>query len=75
MNLSEKVSANGGKESMNNTSANINWIYGMRCDNQLKSFCYHNDQKGRGTSEKLIYVASKVIVIFLFKLNEQKHYT
>jgi WD domain, G-beta repeat len=26
--------------------------------------------KGRGTSEKLIYVASKVVVIYLYKLNE-----
>lgn len=68
--MRHKISANRGNESVGSISASINWIYGMRCDSQIKSFCYHNDMKGRGTSEKLIYVASKVIVIFLFKLNE-----
>ena len=30
--------------------------------------------KGRGTSEKLVYASGKIVVIFLHKLKEQKHY-
>jgi hypothetical protein len=33
LNLRNKISANRGNESVSNITANINWIYGMRCDN------------------------------------------
>ena len=55
-------------------SPQISWMYGMRCGELVRSFCHHNDMKGRGTSEKLIYASGKVIVVFFHKLNEQKHY-
>ena len=74
-NLREKISANTSSELVNNVNSSINWIYGMRCADMIKSFCYHNDLKGRGTSEKIIYACSRVVVVYLHKLNEQKHYT
>ena len=50
------------------------WIYGIRTFDILKCFAYHNDSKNRGTSEKILYIVSKVVVILLHKLEEQIHY-
>lgn len=73
--LRMSVSANIREDSILNINGKINWVYGMRCSDMVKSFCYHNDKKGKGTSEKLIYACSRLVVIFLHKLNEQRHYT
>jgi len=58
-----------------------NWVFGINCTEVVKSFCYHNEyaifyisKSKKGTSEKLLYICAKIIVILYEKLNEQQHY-
>lgn len=73
--LRSRVSPNIREEMVSSINGRINWVYGIRCSDMISSFCYHNDKRGKGTSEKLIYACSRLVVIFLHKLNEQRHYT
>lgn len=73
--MHEKLSGNSTNSPPSNINASVKWVYGMRCRDMTRSFSYSNDKKERGTSEKIIYACSKIIVIFLHRLNEQRHYT
>lgn len=73
--VNSKLSGNSNTDPIANINCNLRWVYGIRVKDMMKSFCYNNDHKGRGTSEKIIYACSKIVVIFLHKLNEQRHYT
>lgn len=62
------------KETPSFLNPQINWVYGFRSRDLMNSLAYHNDSHNRGTSEKILYVVSRIVVIFLHRLEEQLHY-
>ena len=65
-------------------SAKVNWVYGYRCNDVVKSIEYIAPLNfsftklkrigGKSATEKLIYFTANIIIIYYPKLNEQKHY-
>ena len=51
----------------------LNWVYGMRCTDVVKSFCYHAGDGGTG-QEKILYFTACVVIVYYYKLNKQRHY-
>ena len=72
-------------ELSNDIAAKVNWVYGYRCNDVVKSieyipplhkitFIYYNYKTkrigGKSATEKLIYFTANIVIIYYPKLNE-----
>ncbi len=64
------------KNQLNNikkSSIKLNWVFGIRCDDLLNSFKFHQN-KNNPNDCKLIYFVANLVIVYYYKQNKQRHY-
>lgn len=64
---------NGKPLRTNGVRVSLNWVYGIRCTDVVRSFL-HYIQKTEVNTELIIYFVASIVVVFYLNSNEQKHY-
>lgn len=62
-----------GLVNIKDINVDLNWVYGIRCTDVITSFCYYKSEENP-IDECLIYFSACVVIVYYYKLNEQRHY-